>query len=281
MSITVNFPVKSGGYHAYWWNRQNNWSAVYNLASALHTTTSNIGAIYLCWAVWSNGRADIGRAGIIFDTQALPSGISLLSGKIKGTVRFATPGYFDGLTRVADIIRFVRAPALNTSVAIPSEFGYLRGCEIQVAGILITPAMTAPTYVEAALNAAGLASVVPGGYTIFGMRPGSDTPSSPSLGTYWCDDLSGALLELTYTTSTELLVETYPATDVTTTTATLNGAITQGAAIKRGFDWGVDAGSMTNQWYESGTYGVEAFSRPITGLTPGQGLCFRAKAAAD
>ena len=77
------------------------------------------------------------------------------------------------------------------------------------------------------------------------------------------------------------IVSTNSAADITETSATLNGNITNTGgqnALERGFDWGTSPGVYTDGWTESGSYGTGAFSRGITGLAASTTYYFRAKA---
>ena len=289
MALTVDYAVliDSGerAYPSYDSPELANWSTAYNYSTPINRGVCPADGCIGCtrWVLMPGARARIGRSGVVFDTQALPVGISLQSAKLLFNAKYVSQASA-GPTDVMDVLRFVRAPGLTwpaTQNQLYTDFGYLRDCGIYLGGILITPGMTTYTACETVLNAAGLASIVPAGYTKFGMRADSDVAASPGLGTCWYCLLKDALLQITYTTDTELLVETYAATDLTTTSATLNGGIIQGSAIKRGFDWGVDADNLINEWYEEGSFAVEDFSHAINGLTPGQGLCHRAKASED
>jgi len=64
-------------------------------------------------------------------------------------------------------------------------------------------------------------------------------------------------------------VTTQAATNVTATTATLNGNITATGgfnATRRGFQYGTVSGALTEDTHEDGDFGTGAFSLPITGL---------------
>jgi len=78
------------------------------------------------------------------------------------------------------------------------------------------------------------------------------------------------------------IVITLPATDITSSQATLNGSIdaTGGEnASERGFDWGTGPyNAPGSPWTETGSFGTGNFSHQITELTPGTTYFFRAKA---
>ena len=280
MAITNDFPVVTSGYLS--WHCGINgidWPFVYSHATGDIGAGSAPGDTRWVFSTGSNVTA-IQRSGLIFDTTTLPNGAKIISGKIKCNAKFFVDPYVNTL-QLGDTMLFVRAPSIVFPNPVATDYGYLCNCEIQLGSIWIPTSMTSYTACETDLNASGLASIVSGGYTRIGVRASLDTPSGPSLNTCWRCLYEAVLLELTYTTDVELLVETHPATDLTTVSATLNGAIIQGSAIKRGFDWGVDEDNLINEWYEEGSFAVEDFSHGITGLTPGQGLCHRAKASED
>ena len=76
-------------------------------------------------------------------------------------------------------------------------------------------------------------------------------------------------------------VSTQSASDISTTSATLNGsvdAINDSEIVERGFEWGTEPGNYPNSWTEAGSFGAGSFSHQITGLSPGTTYYFRAKA---
>jgi len=74
-------------------------------------------------------------------------------------------------------------------------------------------------------------------------------------------------------------VVTIEATDVSPTTATLNGGITGTENMTiRGFEWGKQSGNYTDSWTEEGTFPPGTFSHQITGLSEDTDYYFRAKA---
>lgn len=77
-------------------------------------------------------------------------------------------------------------------------------------------------------------------------------------------------------------VTTQAASDVSYTSVTLNGSITNTGgenATSRGFDYDVDSGApYANTWTEAGSFGVAAFTRGLTSLTPKTTYYYRAKA---
>ena len=91
--------------------------------------------------------------------------------------------------------------------------------------------------------------------------------------------------ELSFTTGAAPInpptVVTNPANNITDTSATLNGSITNTGgenAIERGFDWGTVSEVYPNSWTQNGSYGIGAFNRGIAGLAPSTTYYFRAKA---
>jgi len=76
-------------------------------------------------------------------------------------------------------------------------------------------------------------------------------------------------------------VTTSAATSITTSTAALNGNITDVGAEncdERGFDWGTTPGNYSDSWTETGSFATGTFSHQITGLSPNTTYYFRAKA---
>ena len=283
-----NYPTKVGKGNTVYWRSgcyPQGWSYAYNLASSYNASyESNNGP---GWCVRDDGCALIHRAGLCFDTREFPAGAVISSAKIKLSIKFTSlaggcGGSDDCPYPVMDALKLYRAPSLDfeSSAAAKSDYGYLGGCGIYLGGLLVTPGMVDEVDCEIPLNAAGIASIISGDYTKFGMKADSDTPSSPSLGTHWGTYFNNdtILLEITYEAAGALKVVTIAATDVTKNSLTVNGQITQGTATKRGFDWGLSAVALINEWYEEGTFGVEEFSHAVTGLTPGQDFCHRAKA---
>lgn len=74
-------------------------------------------------------------------------------------------------------------------------------------------------------------------------------------------------------------VETLSATEVSQTSARLNGNIVSGAPIlERGFEWGFESGNYQYSWTETGTFGTGTYSYVVTGLPSNTRVYFRAKA---
>jgi len=83
--------------------------------------------------------------------------------------------------------------------------------------------------------------------------------------------------ELSFTTLTPI-VTTRPATNITPTSATLNGETANFTATIRGFEWGKQSGNYTDSWTEEGSFPPSLFSHTISGLDPDTTYYFRAKA---
>jgi len=143
---------------------------------------------------------------------------------------------------------------------------------------MITPLDTERRIATVTLNEAGLATITNVGFTKFALRCGLDHAAGPFDGAGWGVFVRDILLRVVVSTETELLVQTLAASALATTSCTLNGQILQGTATKRGFDWGDASDNLTEEWYEEGEFFALPFSHDITGLTPGQALCHRAKA---
>jgi hypothetical protein len=132
---------------------------------------------------------------------------------------------------------------------------------------------------EIEFNAAGIASISKGGITKIAIKLDSDSATPPADDTVSGFNFGTLRLVITYEEAGALTVVTLAATDATTESVVMNGEITQGSATKRGFDYGESSESLVSEWYEEGEFGVEEFSHEVTGLTPGQNFCHRAKAA--
>jgi len=90
---------------------------------------------------------------------------------------------------------------------------------------------------------------------------------------------SDGYTQATATTYSQPSVTTNAATSVEETSGTLSANITAtgGAnASVRGFEWDTDTGTpYTNEWHESGSYGVANFTKALTELTEGELYYFR------
>jgi len=91
--------------------------------------------------------------------------------------------------------------------------------------------------------------------------------------------------EQSATTLTEApTVTTGDATNVATTSATLNGDLTSlgtAASVSVSFEWGIATGSYTQTTASQGLTGAGAFSADLSGLTPETTYYYRTKAAGD
>jgi len=88
-------------------------------------------------------------------------------------------------------------------------------------------------------------------------------------------DYGGGNVTATYQQLT--LVRTDEVSQITDSSATLNGALTSGTCDQRGFDWGTQSGIYSNEWTEPGFFGLGSFSHSIS-TTGGVTYYFRAKA---
>jgi hypothetical protein len=73
-------------------------------------------------------------------------------------------------------------------------------------------------------------------------------------------------------------VVTSSATNITATSATLNGKTFSFTATIRGFDWGKQSGNYTDSWTEEGSFPPASFSHTISDLDQDTTYYFRAKA---
>lgn len=221
------------------------------------------------------------RSVLVFDTSSVPANATITSATLKGRWIYE---WISIHSELEDWLRFVDAPAANVP-SVAADFLYLRDCATLLADVLyVYPPRGAWRAFSISLNAAGLAAINKGGSTIIGLRSHYDTATPPALNT-----VAGGIIDFDAPDDVYLeVVYQFDPPDVTTlagssveeTTATENGEITDVGcenADERGFDWGTDI-SYGNSWTELGDFGVGAFSHPVTGLTPGTTIHFRAKA---
>jgi len=228
------------------------------------------------------------RAFLVYDTSSIPSDAVITDAKIQAWVG------------VNNLYSFVRNDFGGSSVALdvidgalvyphyPIVFGdYYRQHYSLILGGVSIPVSANEEWIDIPLNSNGIARIQKGtgGKTRFAIMLDWDAENTPptSDGYYYAKlSYSGYDVEpklvVTYTSSQTLLVQTNAFTNVTKTSLTMNGEITSGVASKRGFDYGAVSGALTDEWYEEGTFGPGAFTKEITGLTPGQEFCCKAKA---
>ena len=239
-----------------------------------------------CHIPIKNYRA-IFRHASAFDTSVIPVDASITAVKLSGTIGWNGVGLDQAdyaQYGIGSYLRFVRVPNFPTICPGSGKAGEihscLRNCDIEVANRLhLLKLAYGETFdIEVEFNSVGIATIEKSGITIIGVRSVSDTPTEPPANTASGCTLRDKKLHITYDTGEELIVVTIAATAVTKNSLTMNGEITQGAATKRGFDWGESSDALINEWYEEGTYGIGEFSHDLTDLTPGQNFCHRAKA---
>jgi len=227
-------------------------------------------------------RASIARGMACFDTRAIPVDAVISSVVLKGKLLYYR--FYGHASSISSYLKVFRAanPPMDEAGGYESAdsfWQYLSGLDILVMTVFVAVAWP-PSEIDfqGSLGNVGIASIVKNGYTYFGAKESRDVPTPPTADTCAGGRFTEMSLDITYGTAEDLLVVTLPATEVTKDLLTMNGGITQGAATKRGFDYGESEDALVNEWYEEGTYGIGEFSKALTGLTPGQNFCHRAKA---
>lgn len=221
----------------------------------------------------------IKRLCMVMDTTAIPVGATITQAIFKG---YYYQEYTGGYTFLPDHIILYRATGIVLDNAL-AGYRYIRDCNIELGRFYASLVGGQETFFEVTLNSIGREAINKGGYTNIAFMLNRDISTHPPDDTWspWIFYDSAAKkieLEITYSdVPGDLTVVTLAATEITKTTATLNGEITAGLACKRGFDWG-EGEAMDNEWYEEDSYGLGTFSHDITGLTEDTEYCFRAKA---
>jgi len=225
---------------------------------------------------------DLMRFSQKFDTRLVPAGAYISNVKLCGDA------YCNDTNPLAisASMKFYRETSPPNDIVVGSPgslwtewWEYIGDLGILLGSVYIPYHQLTPVAVEIELGGVGIASIVKGGYTYIGCKIAQDSPTPPTPTTRAGLRMDNCLLKVTYSTEEELVVVTLPATEITKESLTVEGEITKGAATKRGFDWGEASDALINEWYEEGTYGTGEFSHELTGLTPGQHFCHRAKAA--
>lgn len=234
------------------------------------------------------------RSVFLFYTAGLPDGCTITA----ATLSFRGYSKTDELNEDPDINVYSSAPASNTNL-VEGDFDSL-------GDIPFSTAIAYHTWDEAgwndfALNAAGIAAISKTGVSKFGLRNASYdvSGSRPSWSSddysriyaYFADGPYKPKLIVTYTPVASPTVTTQAVSAITDTTGTGNGNITavnNGTCDKRGIvygttskgDPGVAAPPSGYDDYEeqTGSFGTGAFTRSLTGLTPGQIYYVRAYA---
>ena len=289
MATTANFEdVYRARYHC-WGSRcdgaygsQEKWSNMYNGtdSDSYKTTCSDV----VCTSFHDTLSGWLNRVIVGFNTSAIPDDAVISQVVVKGNYRWyhcaASRG--DELSTTAKFMRASSPPSGIFDIGDPSPcssaWQYLRDLDIYLGEqyVEVDPTFTFKP-LSVTLNSYGIASINKSGYTYIAIIDNDDTPIYPTYGR-WGFDFEDLSLDITYGTSEDLTVVTLQPTDIDTASLTMNGEITQGAATKRGFDYGSASGELDNEWYEEGTYGKGTFEKEITNLTPGQDFCYKAKA---
>jgi len=255
------------------------WDTIWNLPVA----SSVYGVELRCeiMTAYSGTWFHLYRAFLVYDTSSIPSDAVITAAEIQAytdvTIR-NDYGSFVPLTVLYGASTYPHYPIVAADFD-KSHYALIIG------NVSIPTNTPAGSWLSIPLNASGLARIEKGSgaKSRFCIRLDRDVDNNPptSDGEFHVKlshNLNKPKLVITYTSSESLLVSTLAFTDVTKESLTMNGGITSGLATKRGFDYGAISGALSEEWYEEGTFGPGAFSKEITGLTPGQEFCCKAKA---
>lgn len=253
-----------------------NWTATHYAEGERNIMAFEIGPAYT-YVIGEDGF--ISRCAAEFDTSGVPTTSAISKVVLKGQIKFSTTT--GGGSPVDTYVNLCRLSPPDLSGSDDDDlwavYIAVRDANINYGYVMIPPTISEWTNFEVTLNDYAIAAINKGGSTWIAFKLMVDVPTPPDNGTRGGITHRYLSLDVTYgTVPGALQVVTLPATEITKTTATLNGEIIAGSACKRGFDWGEDD-AMDNEWYEEGTFGISKFSHGITGLTEDARYCFRAK----
>ena len=235
--------------------------------------------------------SQINRSDMLFNTAALPDTATIDSASMV-IYFYATSNTITGSTPAVNV--FGSNPASST-VLVTADFQELQNWwAVPYSTAVPFTSLTMPGNNTFVLNAAGKAAINMTGISKFSQiesfydATGTVPPWESNGANAYANSYSreqglgySPTLIVTYTVTTPPTVNTDPATDISYTTATLWGNITDTGTPnvdERGFDWDVDSGApYANSWTESGAFGNGTFSHGIAGLPVGTQIFFRAK----
>jgi len=277
MSTTLNCQNPEHGYSS---GKGDSWFVAYYDYSLADLEDPSSGLTGCHYDFQESFYTRIWRTLHVFDTSSIPSDavISNVSLAVHMTYKFIVAD--PSRDALVDVLRASNPPVVGADEATIGIF-LRENCTLTL-GTIYVPKGGSDTY-TVNLGDAGCASIAKGAgartglaYRIREDRSAVDLPTCPSRAGVRIDNQP--TLTITYGTADDLTVVTLNPTGVTTTSVTMNGEITAGAATKRGFDYGEVSGALADEWYEEGTFGTGTFEKEITGLTPGQNFCYKAKA---
>lgn len=224
------------------------------------------------------------RGFVVFDTSIIPSDAVISSAYLYSYLSSSSLIKNDWGSYVTLVIQ--DGSQVYPSLPIVATDFNKELYSVECGSVNVATTFTTPGWVPITLNAAGIARIGKGAgaYTRFAVRFREDIDNSEPSGTgsmyFKASNTEGYRdkLVITYTSADTLVVVTLDPTGTTTESITMNGEITAGMATKRGFDYGDASDNLDSEWYEEGTYGLGTFEKEVTGLTPGQGFCYKAKA---
>jgi len=154
----------------------------------------------------------IDRGGLAFDTSTIPVGATIVSGEVDL--------YADNKPGAGNSTVYLVSGALLAEPLVVADFGDLLGAIIYFSSGIrswmdFNPGNWCPSMV---LNANGLAAIVPGGITRFGLRSDTDVNSNipTAVGRLgFASHLTGNIPRLTVVANYPPTVQTDPATGVT------------------------------------------------------------------
>ena len=237
----------------------------------------------------SNRWDDLTRAILLFDSSDLPDDATISA----ATLSLYGSSKVDFLSITPDLNVYSSNPASNTALAA-GDFDSLGSTAFATA--ITYASFSATGYNDFTLNSSGIAAISKTGVSKFGVRnanyDAAGTPPTWSSTTYsrlygyFAEQGSGYKPKLVVTYIPPIVaptVTTQAVTNIADTSATGNGNITDTGGencSKRGVCWNTtgDPTVADDKSEETDSFGTGAFTRPMTGLSPGQHYYVRAYA---
>jgi hypothetical protein len=245
------------------------YSTVHNAAQGVVGT----GNQYSLGQMYYLGTYYIFRGGLFFNTASLPDGAVITSASLRlwGVSNYSTTDFNLIIVRGADL----------NDPPVAADYGDLLD-ETVSRGSKSTSGWVTGGWNSISLNSTGLSEISKTGTTKFGLRSSRDIGSSTPYGNEYVQIGAyegGHAAQLTVTVASPPTVTTNAASNIASTSATLNGYLNDdgGQACQYRFQYGLTQsyGSSTT-WKGSITSGSN-FSESIPGLTPHVTYHFRAQ----
>jgi hypothetical protein len=164
---------------------------------------------------------------------------------------------------------------------VADDYGNLRSNTTILGSRLISELVGVASF-SIPLNATGIALIVKNGTNLFGLRHSGDVSDIPPTWIYSAYDTVTSLDNLIYldVEYDNVQIETLPATNITPTTATLNGRLVfnAGTSTQVRFNYGLTDSYGTNTDWQDMDTDLGNFHADIAGLDPGVEYHFRAQA---